>query len=78
MSGHTPWNELKHKRDEMTMQKTGDAEKLEVLVGKEAQVLNKHMERLGKYKVSDFDKDEREALQTELEAVRPQEDSDGS
>lgn len=76
MSGHHKWSEIKHKRDDMTMQKTGDAEKLEVLVGKEAQVLNKHMAKLGKYKVSDFSKDEKDALTADLEAARPVTDED--
>lgn len=74
MSGHTPWSEIKHKRDTMSMQKTGDAEKIEVLKGEEAQVLNKHMSKLGKYKVSDFSKEEKEALQSELDSVRPADD----
>jgi len=64
----------------MGMQKFGDVEKIEVLQGKEAQVLNKHMSKLGKYKVSDFSKDEKEALAAELESVRPKEEEteDGS
>jgi hypothetical protein len=60
----------------MAMQKFGDVEKIEVLKGKEAQVLNQHMNKLGKYKVSDFSKEEKQALQQELESVRPQEDED--
>ncbi len=74
MTGHTPWKEIKHKRDNMGMQKFGDVEKIEVLAGEEAQVLNKHMKRTGKYKVSDFDKEEKKALQAELESVRPADD----
>lgn len=58
----------------MTMQKTGDAEKLEVLAGKEAQVLNKHFAKLGKYQVSDFSKEEKDALSADLEAARPAKD----
>lgn len=54
----------------MAIQKFGDVEKLEVLRGEEAQVLNDHMERTGKYKVSDFTKDEKDKLAEDLEAAK--------
>lgn len=61
------------------MEKYGDVEKLKVVEGAEAVVLHEHMERTGKYKVSDFSKSEKEELQTDLEAVRESvEEDDGS
>lgn len=61
----------------MAIQKFGDVEKVEVLRGEEAQVLNDHMERTGKYKVSDFSKDEKKELTQDLEAAK-WEDEGGS
>jgi len=55
------------------MQKYGDVEKLDVLVGEEAQVLNEHMERTGRYKVSDFTKAQKEELQRDLESIKQDE-----
>lgn len=54
----------------MAIQKFGDVEKLEVLRGEEAQVLNDHMTRTGKYAVSDFTEDEKESLAHDLEAAK--------
>lgn len=52
------------------MKKYGDVEKLEVLRGEEAQVLNEHMEKTGRYSVSDFNKTQKEELQRDLDAAR--------
>ena len=53
----------------MAMQKFGDTEKVEILRGEQATVLNDHMKKTGKFKVSDFSKDEKAELQRDLEAV---------
>jgi hypothetical protein len=53
------------------MRKTNKSEgKIEVLRGPEAQVLNEHFAKTGKYAVSDFSDDERQALDTDLNEVR--------
>lgn len=57
----------------MALQKFGDAESAEVFRGREAAVVTSHMQRLGKA-VSDFDDNEKQALQAELESVREPED----
>jgi hypothetical protein len=57
------------------MKKYGTSESLEVLHGQEAQVLNDHMTKTGKRKVSDFSDDERENLEKELQSVRDEEKS---
>lgn len=54
----------------MAFQKYGDVEKLDVLRGREAQVLDEHSKRLGKYRVSDFTDKQKEALLEDLNAVR--------
>jgi hypothetical protein len=55
----------------MAMKKTNKSEgKLEVLRGPEAEVLNQHFARTGKYAVSDFSDDERAALDESLNEVR--------
>lgn len=59
------------------MEKYGDVEKAEVLRGEEAQVLNQHMERTGRYSVSDFNKTQKEALQRDLEEARARMESEG-
>jgi hypothetical protein len=56
------------------MRKTGQPEKLEVLRGREAQVLHEHQQRLGKYSLADFDGDEMKSLESELDQVRESED----
>lgn len=60
------------------MQKYGDVEKIDVLRGEEAQVLNDHMARTGKYKVSDFNKGEKEELQSALNSVKSEDSEDDS
>jgi hypothetical protein len=71
MSGHTPWRELKHKRgNEMGFEKYGDVEKLDVLRGREAQILDEHSKRLGKTRVSDFTEKQKEALLEDLNEYR--------
>lgn len=66
----------------MAMQKFGDSEQAEVFRGREAAVVNAHMQRLGKA-VSEFDDNEKQALQSELEGVRepsdeqPEPEADG-
>lgn len=61
----------------MSMRKYADGEgKLEVLRGREANALNAHMERLGKFSVSDFSDDEREALQADLEKAREEDENE--
>jgi hypothetical protein len=54
----------------MAMKKIGDVEKIEVLRGAEAQVLNEAFKRTGKYQVSLFDEEEKKRLDDELEAAR--------
>lgn len=55
----------------MAMKKTSQGEgKIEVLRGEEAQVLNDHFAKTGKYAVSDFSEDEREALDADLSQTR--------
>lgn len=52
------------------MKKYAEAEgNLEVLRGREAQVMNDHLQRVGKA-VSDFDTEEKKALQVDLEQAR--------
>lgn len=58
------------------MKKTGDAEKLEVLRGREAQVLHSHMQRTGRYSVADFTEDEMKLLKFELKQARDQDERD--
>jgi len=54
----------------MAMKKTGDAVKAVVFSGEEAVVLNEHLQKQGKA-LSDFTDKQREALDSDLEAVRP-------
>jgi hypothetical protein len=55
----------------MAIKKYADAEgELEVLRGKEAQVINEHFSKTGKRTVSDFSEQEREDLNKDLEAAR--------
>lgn len=54
----------------MAFQKYGDVEKLDVLRGREAQILDEHSKRLGKYRVSDFTEKQKEALLDDLNAFR--------
>lgn len=58
----------------MTLQKTGDNQPAEVFRGKEAEVVNRHMQRTGKA-VSDFGPDELQRLNIELESVREPKES---
>jgi len=60
----------------MTIRKKGDAQKLEVLRGKEAQVLHTHMQRTGKYQLSDFTEEEMATLREELERAREAEETE--
>lgn len=54
----------------MAMKKTTKGEgKLKVLRGDEAQVLNDHFAKTGKYAVSEFSSEEREELNSALDAV---------
>lgn len=58
----------------MPMKKYTQSEgKLEVLRGLEAQALNDHFAKTGKRAVSDFDEEERSALEADLEDARKQE-----
>jgi hypothetical protein len=57
----------------MGFEKYGDVEELQVLRGREAQVLHEHSQRLGKYRVSDFTEKQKEALLEDLNAVREEE-----
>ena len=61
----------------MAMEKYGDVEKVDVLRGEEAQVLNKHMEKTGRYAVSDFTKSQKEDLQNDLEEARSRMQDEG-
>jgi len=54
----------------MAMQKYAVGESLTVLRGEEAQVVQGYRTRLGK-SVSEFSKDELQALESDLAAVRP-------
>lgn len=61
----------------MAMKKYTQSEgKLEVLRGREANVLNDHFSKTGKFAVSDFSDDEREALNADLDAARQAEKED--
>lgn len=54
----------------MAMRKTGDSQKIEVAYfGEEAPIVNAHLQRVGK-SVSDFSAEEREALESDLQAFR--------
>lgn len=53
----------------MTLRKTGQPEQFEVFRGREASIVNSHVQRTGKA-VSEFDQDELQLLTTELESVR--------
>lgn len=58
------------------MRKTTKGEgKIEVLRGRQAEVLNEHFAKTGKYAVSDFSDDERELLDSELAASKSDEES---
>jgi len=58
------------------MKKTTKGEgKIEVLRGEEAQVLNDHFAKTGKYAVSDFNEEEREALDQSLNEVKAKENT---
>ena len=59
------------------MEKYGDVEKVEVLRGEEAQVLQKHMEKTGRYAVSDFNKGQKEDLQRDLDEARARMEDEG-
>lgn len=51
------------------MKKYGDNEKAEVFTGREANVVSEHLQRVAK-PISEFSKEEKEALQADLEQVR--------
>jgi hypothetical protein len=54
----------------MAMKKTGESEKLEVVyTGREASVVHDHLLKTGKA-LSDFDNEERAALDSDLESVK--------
>lgn len=58
----------------MAMRKTTQSEgKLEVLRGREAEVLNEKFAKTGKYAVSDFSPEERQELEDTLSEVRREE-----
>lgn len=57
------------------MKKYGDAQELDVVRGQEAQVLHEHMNKLGKFKVSDFTEKQLENLREELDKLKEKEDS---
>ena len=58
----------------MAIRKVADGEgKIEVLRGEEAQVLNEHQAKTGKYAVSDFSDEERKALESDLSKVKAEE-----
>lgn len=59
------------------MEKYGDVEKIEVLRGEEAQVLNDHMEKTGRYSVSDFNKTQKKELLDDLELARSRMEDEG-
>lgn len=59
----------------MAMRKTGGPEKIEVLRGKEAVVLNEHLAKTGK-SLEDFTKKEREELHADLDEVREEADDE--
>lgn len=60
----------------MTMKKYAQGEgKLEVLAGAEAQVVHDHMQRTGKYQLSEFDEGQMSDLQKDLEVARSQGDA---
>lgn len=54
----------------MAMKKTGDAQKIDVAYyGEEAGIVNEHLSKTGKA-ISEFNRDEKRALQEELESFR--------
>lgn len=55
------------------MRKYTQAEKIEVLSGREAQVINEHFEKVGKYQVSAFSDEEKDSLLEDLNAVSAEE-----
>jgi hypothetical protein len=58
------------------MKKTTQSEgKIEVLRGREAEVLNEQFAKTGKYAVSDFSDDERNELDQALNEVRAEENT---
>lgn len=57
----------------MGFEKYGDVEKLDVLRGREAQILDEHSKRLGKHRISDFTEKQKEALLEDLNAFRAEE-----
>jgi hypothetical protein len=57
----------------MAMQKKGDEQKVEVLRGREANVLHSHMEHTGKTSLSRFSDSEMEELNRDLETARREE-----
>lgn len=60
----------------MAMRKTTRGEgKLNVLVGREAQVLNDHFRKNAKYALSEFSDEEMEALQSDLSAAKAAEEN---
>lgn len=60
----------------MAMKKTTQSEgKIEVLRGREAEVLNEQFAKTGKYAVSDFSDEERQELDEALNAVKAEENT---
>ncbi len=57
------------------MRKYGNPEKLKLFRGEEARVLNEHLAKTGKA-VSDFSEEEKDALQTDLEAVAVEDEAE--
>lgn len=53
----------------MTLKKYGDNEQAEIFVGREAEVVNRHLQRVAK-PVSEFSDEEKQELQADLEKVR--------
>jgi len=59
----------------MTMKKTGDAEKVElVYTGRQASVVRDHLLKTGKA-LSDFDKDEKAKLERDLKDAEKEEEN---
>jgi hypothetical protein len=58
------------------MRKTTKGEgKIEVLRGRASEVLNEHFAKTGKYAISDFNEEEKDALELELDEVKKEEES---
>lgn len=58
----------------MAIQKYGDAEQADVFHGREAQVVNVHMQRHGKA-VSEFSQEQKATLDAELEQLRAEDNA---